>query len=145
VPHKPAITRPRHTLSTTATYIKTRRAPRGFRELLAKISKTLDFPDERANRLKRFIEIIAAYQDGQPVAEIERDHGCTRSTILRYARIMGLPKRPKHFDIDRRQRVIRLYKHKVPVAEIARRCGCSQAYVSKTATEEGINRHRSTK
>lgn len=130
-----------HTLKTTAKYVKTRRAPAGLKELLAKISETLDFPCERANKLVRFIEIVSAYSDGQSVADIERQYGCTKSTVLRYARIMGLPKRPKHFEVGKRKRVIRLYRLNVPVAEIAKRCECSQAYVSKVAREEGISRY----
>lgn len=130
----------KHTLKTTAKAIKTNRKSADLKRLLAQITETLDFPHERANRLVRFIEIVAAYSDGQAVADIERDYGCTKSTVLRYARIMGLPKRPKHFDVTKRQRVIRLYKAKLPVAEIASKCGCSPAYVSKVATEENINR-----
>jgi hypothetical protein len=131
----------KHTLQTTAKAIKTRRTPKSLKAALATIAQVLDFPMERANRLKRFIEIVSAYADGLSVGDIERQYGCTKSTVLRYARIMGLPKRPKHFDVGKRQRVIRLYKLKVPVAEIAKRCQCSSAYVSKVATEEGINRY----
>ncbi|MCA1455913.1 hypothetical protein I6F35_22360 [Bradyrhizobium sp. BRP22] len=111
-----------------------------MRDLITKITATLDFPAERANRLKRFIEIAVAYEAGHPVNTIEQRHGCTRSTILRYARIAGLPKRPRHFDVKTRRRVIRLYRAKLPVAVIAKRCMVSTAYVSKTATEEGIKR-----
>jgi len=128
------------TLKSAAAFLKTRRASPALTAALAKVASILNFPDERANRLVRFIEVVKAYSDGQPVAEIERDYGCTRSTVLRYARLMGLPKRPKHFDVNKRARVIRLYKLKRPIKEIAKRCGCSQALVSKIATEEGINR-----
>lgn len=125
---------------TVAARLLTSRGPRHVRALIAKISRTFDFPTERANRLKRFIEIAIAYKAGHAVETIRDSHGCTRSTILRYARIANLPKRPKHFAVDVRTRVIRLYKARKPVAEIAARCGVSPAYVSKTATEEGINR-----
>jgi hypothetical protein len=51
-----------------------------------------------------------------------------------------MSKRPRQFEASRRQRVIQLYRAKLPVAAIAERCAVSPAYVSKTATEEGINR-----
>lgn len=106
------------------------------------IKSVLDFPLERANRLVRFIEIVKAYQDGMPVADIESEYRCTKSTILRYARIMGMPKRPRHFDVSKRERVVRLYRQGIKIAVIAERCGVSEAYVSKTATEENINRRQ---
>lgn len=140
VGEKTIVTGQRHTLKSAAKYAKGQRAPKGLKALLAKIEKTLDFPTERANRLVRFVEIVAAYAAGQPVTAIERQYGCTKSTVLRYARIMGLPKRPRHFEVGVRTRVLRLYRQRLPIAEIARRCGCSQAYVSRTATEAGINR-----
>jgi DNA invertase Pin-like site-specific DNA recombinase len=133
--------RRRQTITTTAGELKARRKSRELRALLAKIARTFDFPTEHANRLARFVEIITAYRAGQRIDDIVRDYGCTKSTVLRYARVMGLPKRPKHFEVRKRNRVIRLYRLKVPVAEIARRCECSPAYVSKVAKEEGIGRY----
>lgn len=131
-----------HTLKTTAVYVKTRRAPKELKAMLTQIKRVLNFPQERANRLVRFIEIVKAYQDGASIAEIESEYRCTKSTILRYARIMGLPKRPRHFEVSTRERVVRLYRQGIAIALIAERCGVSQAYVSKTATEENINRRQ---
>lgn len=131
-----------HTLKATAQYVKTRRGSPELKAALRQINKVLDFPLERANRLVRFIEIVKAYQDGMPVADIESEYRCTKSTILRYARIMGLPKRPRHLEVTTRERVVRLYRQGIKIAVIAERCGVSEAYVSKTATEENINRRQ---
>ena len=46
------------------------------------------------------------------------------------------------FDPKVRSATVALYKQGRPLAEIQAQLGVSQAYISKTATEEGINRHK---
>lgn len=128
------------TLKNAASFVRTSRAPSAFLSLLRRVRQIFTFTQERANRLKRYVVIVTAYRRGKPVRDIETVYGCSRQTVLRYARMAGLPKRPKHFDPDIRRAVIVMYQQKKPIAEIQARLGVSQAYVSKTATEEGINR-----
>ncbi|WP_334425559.1 hypothetical protein [Bradyrhizobium sp. AZCC 1620] len=106
------------------------------------VKRIVSFTQERANRLLRYVAITRAYRAGAPVQVIEDKYGCSRSTVLRYARLAELPKRPKHFDTDVRAAVIADYKAgKMSVAQIAAAHDVSQAYVSKTAREEGISRY----
>jgi hypothetical protein len=109
--------------------------------LVASIKRILKFPQERANRLARYVVVTRAYQKGEDVNRIASRFGCTRGTVLRYARMAELPKRPKHFAIDVRRAVIRDYKADMPVADIARLHEVSPAYVSKVAREERISRY----
>jgi len=127
-------------LRHVGNYVRTGQAPRALLAVLRKVKSIFTFTQERANRLKRFIRVVHAYKAGVPIKKIEDDYGCCKGTILRYARLSGLSKRPKGFEPDVRRAVIALYKDKVPIATIQARLGVSQAYISKTATEEGINR-----
>ncbi len=129
------------TLKNAAEYILTSKAPTGLLSILRRIRSVFSFTQERANRLARFVKIVRAYKAGQLVLDIEAEYGCSRHTVLRYARLAGLPKRQKGFDPDVRESVIAAYKAKKPIAEIAEKYKVSMAYVSKTATEEGINRY----
>lgn len=126
-------------LQIAADYIRTGKVPRGFFAFIRQVRRIFTFTQERANRLIRYIEITRAYKAGKPVREIEAKYGCSRQTVLRYARLAGLPKRPKG-DVDRKAAIIAMYQQQKPIAEIAARLGVSQALVSKTATEAGINR-----
>jgi len=129
-------------IKDAAEYVKTTKAPLAFLLFIKAITKVFTFTQERKNRLVRFTKIIKAYKAGQPVRDIEAEFGCSRSTIQRYVRLAGCPKRPKSFENSVREEVIVAYKAKVPVAEIAKKHKVSQAYVSKVATEEGINRYK---
>lgn len=128
------------TLAIAAEYLRTSRAPRRFFGFVAQVKRVIMFPYERANRLVRYVEIVRAYKRGALVQDIVGKYGCSRNTVLRYARAADLPKRPKNFDPKIRSAVVALYKEGKPIAEIQARIGVSQAYISKTATEEGINR-----
>ena len=132
---------PRATILDAAQFIKTGVALAELSNLiLTPDHTTIDFEAERANRPPRFIEIVGDYRNGIPVADIIAKYHCCRGTVLRYARLAGLSKRPKGFGPARRAQVIALYQLNRPIAEIAAACGVSTAYVSKTAVEEGINR-----
>src|SRR6185312_4699004 len=133
------------TLATAAEYLRTSKAPRAFFSFVKQVTRIFTFTQERANRLVRYVEIVRAYKQGTPVQDIERKYGCSRQTVLRYARAADLPKRPKHFDPKIRAATIALYKQGKSIAEIQARLGVSQAYISKTATEEGINRRHFAK
>lgn len=129
-------------LQVAADYLRTGKVQQGFLAFVRTVKRIVTFTQERANRLTRFLAIVRAYKGGTPVKNIEEQYGCSRQTVLRYARLAGLPKRPKHFDQNIRRAVISLYRQGKPIAQIQAQLGVSQAYVSKTATEEGINRHR---
>lgn len=133
------------TLAVAAEYLRTSKAPRAFFAFVKQVKRIFTFHHERANRLVRYVEIVRDYKRGSLVQDIEGKYGCSRQTILRYARAADLPKRPKHFDPKIRSATIALYKQGKPIAEIQARLGVSQAYISKTATEEGINRRNFAK
>lgn len=127
-------------LKTVAEYVRTSRGPKLLLNILKNVRWVFTFTQERANRVKRFIRIVNAYKAGVAVLKIEKDYGCTKSTVLRYARLAGLPKRDKGFEPDVRRATISLYKDNIPIAQISAQLSVSQAYVSKVATEEQINR-----
>ena len=129
------------TLEDAARYWATSRPSKAFLAFVAQVRRIFSFTEERANRLQRFPRVVEDYKGGVPVSDIEAKYGCSRGTVLRYARLAGLDKRPKT-DADRRRGIVAMYEQGKPVAEIAARMGCSQALVSKTAPEEGINRRQ---
>lgn len=131
----------RFTLEDAAKYWATSRPTKAFLAFVAQVRRIFTFTEERANRLQRFPKLVDDYKAGLPVADIEAKYGCSKHTVLRYARMAGLEKRPKG-DAGRRRGIIALYQQGLPIATIAAQMGVSQALVSKTATEEGINRRR---
>lgn len=134
-----------HSLSlrNAAEYVRTSKAPAALLSFLQIIRRVYTFTQERANRLIRYVVITRAYKAGKPVRDIEGKYGCSRGTVLRYARMAEIPKRPKHFPKEIRNAVIADYKNPktIPVAEIAKLHDVSPAYVSKVAREEGISRY----
>jgi hypothetical protein len=129
------------TIRSAADYVRTSKAPAAFMAFLQLVRRVYTFTQERANRLTRYIVITRAYKAGKPVRDIENKYGCSRGTVLRYARLAELPKRPKHFPAEIRAGVIKDYKAKMAVADIAKLHDVSPAYVSKVAREEGISRY----
>lgn len=127
-------------LQDAAAYVQGKRTPRQFKALVASITEILDYPYERANRLARFIVVTRAYAAGEDVNAIVKRFGCSRNTVLRYARMADLPVRPKHFPERVRKAVLRDYRRKMPVATIARLHDVSPAYVSTAAKKAGIAR-----
>lgn len=125
--------------SKTHLYI-TAKAIREGQQL--EVTPNFDFETERLNRTPRFIEIVTAYQSGHPVATIVEKHKCSRNTVLRYARLAGLPKRPKHFNTAIRSEAIELLRSGAPLAEIATMLDVSKAYVSTVAKESGLSRYK---
>src|ERR1700761_2823409 len=107
------------TLATAAEYWRTSKAPKAFFAFIKQITRVFTFTVERANRLMRYVEIVSAYKKGTPVKDIEDKYGCSRNTVMRYARSAGLEKRPKHFPDDTRAKVIRAYKEGLPIKAIA--------------------------
>lgn len=134
----------RFTLKSAARYLAVgpARASRGFVNFIKQVSRVFSFTQERANRLVRYMRVLRDYRRGDDLNEIAARYGCSRSTVLRYARLAEEPRRERGFDPTVREAVIGMYKARKPVAEIARKCNVSQAYVSKTATEEGISRKK---
>lgn len=128
-------------LQAVADYLRTKRAPKLLRLLLAKPRHIITFEEEHANRPPRFIEIVNDYKAGVLITAIEAKYGCSRNTIFRYARLANLPKRARG-DAERRAAIIAAYQVGKPIAEIAVTFGISQALVSRIATEAGINRYR---
>lgn len=106
------------------------------------ITSPLSLDHERGRRHQRALEISMRYASGdETVEDIAADYGCAKGTILRHARMAGLPKRPKCFPAEIRAGVIEDYKNGIPIAEIAGTYSVSPAYVSRVATDEGINRY----
>lgn len=128
-------------LKVAADFIRTSRPVAGLRSVLASVRRIVTFTQERANRLVRYIAIMRAYKTGVAVRDIEEKYGCSKTTVLRYARMAELPKRPKHFPADIRRAVLDDYRRGLSVAQIAQQHAVSPAYVSKIAREEGISRY----
>lgn len=129
-------------LKTAAEFIKTSKAPRAFFAIMTAVKRIFDFTQERKNRLVRYVRIVHAYRNGMIVTDIANQYGCSRSTVLRYARMAGLPKRPKTDDPERRAKIIRLSKQGgLSQKEIAKACNCSVTLVSIVEHEAGLNRY----
>lgn len=129
-------------LVDAANYIRTAKAPAGLLAFISTIKRIFTFTQERANRLARYVAVTRAYKNGQPVNDIRHKYGCSHQTVLRYARLADLPKRPKHFSADIRKAVLKDYADpKLSVLQIAELHDVSPAYVSKVAREEGVSRY----
>lgn len=135
------------TLRSAAEYVRTAKAPAILLRFMQLVRRVYTFTQERANRLTRYVIITRAYKAGKPVRDIETKYGCSRGTVLRYARMAELPKRPKHLPLEIRAAVLKDYRAGMPIADIAKLHDVSPAYVSKTANDEGIGRnpHRKAK
>lgn len=119
--------------------------PEHIERILAIVQEVFGFDRERNNRIVRFFNVLNAYKLGKPVNDIEKQYGCTKSTILRYARLAGLEKRPRGVSTEVREKVIALYRLGLPIAQIQAQCGVSQAYISTLAVKEGISRYKDTR
>lgn len=97
---------------------------------------------ERGIRATRSIDIIRRYALGEKVTNICDLHQVSRNTVLRYARMANLPKRPKHFPEKIRNACILMIKSKRSLAAIQARLGVSQAYASKLGKEIGLPRYK---
>lgn len=128
-------------LQDAADYIKYSKASVAFLHILYSIKRIFNFTQERSNRVVRYIKIVKAYTKGEPVNKIAEKYGCDKSTILRYARLAGIPKRPKHLPEEIKAAVIKDYKNKIPVKTIAKLNGVSQGYVSTVARKAGLKRY----
>lgn len=119
------------------------KAAEAFRkEQLPNDTDSFDFEVERNNRSPRFMAIVKAYSEGVPVDTIVDTHKCSRGTVMRYARLAGLPKRPKHFDPTLRAQAVELYRTGMGLKMIAELLDVSEAYVSTAAKEAGISRYK---
>lgn len=106
------------------------------------LGDSFDFETERKNRSPRFLQIVSAYEKNVPIKDIIEEHKCSRNTVLRYARMAGLPKREKHFDDSIRTQAITLLKAGAPLKEIAKTLKVSEAYVSLVAKDNGLSRRK---
>jgi hypothetical protein len=106
------------------------------------VRRLITFTHERANRLVRFVKIVNDYKTGVMVKDIEARYGCSHNTVMRYARMANLPKRPKSDDPGRRAKIIAMAKSGgMSQKEIAAACNCSVALVSIVEHEAGLNRY----
>lgn len=128
-------------LSDAASYLKTGLAPKGFTALIKAVKRIFNFAQERSNRLARYLAVTREYKKGVPVDNIVSKYECSKGTVIRYARLAGLPKRPKHFPEEIKKAVMEDYRAGMPVAKIAELHGVSAAYVSRTARQEGVSRY----
>lgn len=124
-------------LQAVADYVRTGRPFKILTDLLKRRKKIISFIVERENRPPRYVAVTKAYQEGQPIKDIEHRFGCSKTTVHRYARMAGLY-RPKESSV--RDGIIAMYQMGKPISQIAVHFGVSQALVSKYATEAGINR-----
>lgn len=131
----------RFTLADAANYLQTKKLPAHLRAVVRDFEEIFDFGEERDNRLRRYIAIARAYAAGTSIAAIAAEYDCSKRTILHYARMADLPKRPRHLPEQIREAVLRDYRNKLPIAKIAALHHVSPAYVSKTAHDEGIGRY----
>lgn len=131
------------TLEAAADYVRTSRAPDPFLAVITRIRQTFSFADERANRVVRFLEIVRDYRAGVMVNDIVMHHGCTPGTVLRYARLVGAPKRPKSNDPKRHEKIIKMTKRTPRPSQtaIAEACGCSISLVSLIEHQAGLPRY----
>lgn len=129
-------------LQTAADYVRTSRAPKAFFAIIQSVKRIFTFTQERANRPIRFLRVVRAYRNGKLVRDIESEFGCSHNTVLRYARMAGLPKRPKTDDPERRAKIIKMAKRGgFSQKDIASACQCSVALVSVVEHEAGISRY----
>lgn len=130
-------------LQDAADFLTTGNAPKQLIAMLRSIRSIFTFQYERSNRLARFISVTKAYNANVPVNDIISKYGCSKHTVLRYARLANLPKRPKTDDPERRARIIALSKSKPQPSQksIAKTCKCSVALVSVIEHEAGLNRY----
>jgi len=86
--------------------------------------------------------ILARYVDQVPISKIVEEFRVSRIQVLRYARLAGLPKRPKGFDPEIRGKAMELYERGTPLKIIRAKLGVSEAYISKTAAAAGLRLRR---
>lgn len=129
-------------LSEAAEYLITSKATSAFKAFIAQITRIITFTQERANRLTRFMIIVKAYKSGALVSDIANKYGCSQWTVLRYARLAGLPNRPREAYTDRKDAVLAELQRGDKLKDIAKRHSCSEAYVSGVAKKAGLNRYK---
>lgn len=130
----------RWTLQDAADYWSNSKAPKPLIAIILAVRRVFNFDQERSNRLARFIKVVNAYKLGMPVDKIQEQFGCSKFTVLRYARLAGLSKRERGFDPKIKSSTIEMYRDGKSLDEIQALLGVSKAYISKTAVEAGINR-----
>lgn len=104
------------------------------------LSPNLTLDAERSRRMMRTLEIVTKYKNGVLVEDIANDYGASRTTVSRIVRMMGIPKRPRHFPKELRDNVIAAYKKNKSIREIAKLYNVSESYISTQAAKEGILR-----
>lgn len=95
---------------------------------------------DHARRHQRTPRIAQRYADGVPVDDICNEFECARNTVLRIARMFGIPKRPKATDPERKARIIEAYKRGDAIKNIAARERVHASWVSHCARDAGILR-----
>lgn len=106
------------------------------------MTSTFSMQRERALRTTRSMSIIQDYAKGRPVQDMVDFYECSRNTILRLARLAGLPKRPKCFPTKIKESTLVLLKRGVPLKDIQQKLKVSPAYASKLAKQHGLNRYK---
>lgn len=130
----------RLTLQVVADFIRDRRIPRALLSLFRRF-RVFGYKLERDNRVARFNKIIKEYQGPASVESIAAKYQCNRSTVLRYARMAGLPPRPRTDDPERHAKILS-FGAKIPQEEIAKQCECSVSLVSQVEGAAGLVRYR---
>lgn len=134
-------------LEEVAEYIKTDKGEADLLNKLKTSKKLINFAEERDNRVRRFVQVVRAYARGTEIEKIISKYYCSKSTVLRYARMVGLPARPRHFPEKIKKAVLADYMREpiIPIATIAANHDVSEAYVSTVAAQAGVSRYKTKK
>lgn len=97
---------------------------------------------DHMRRFERVTKLLNKYESGQNVEEIAASFDMSRTTVLRYARQFGLPKRSKQLiSDDTRAIIIRKLKAGVPQKDICWQFGVSAGFVSQLGKKHGLARY----
>lgn len=132
---------PSFTIKETLQSWRQLKFSKNLKAVLDAVVRIFSFEKERQNRLKRAILVTEDYRAGVLVADIEKKYGCSRNTVLRYAREAGLEKRSRlRAPEGTKAAALAMYEQGKPIAEIAVRLGISQSAVSQYAQQAGVLR-----
>lgn len=126
-------------LADAADFFLGKKVEATIRSLLLRTKSFFDFVRERQNRIVRFGKVCRDYRLGHPVKQIAKKYGCSTGTVIRYARLAGLPYRPKS---DHKAVVLAMLQLGKPYAEIAARTGLTLGAISMMAKRNNLHRYK---
>lgn len=103
----------------------------------------LSLQHDVARRIERSLNIIAEYKEGVVVENIADRYGVSRNTVLRLARMAGLPKRPKRkISDEHKATALRMLAQGELYSVIAKHVGASESWVHYLAMDHNLQRYR---